>query len=104
MDNQKMEKTGKKPLLDKLYERAKDDPILIPLTWRIWTAIAAGLYAFVGLVLFPVHTCLTVDRKVFPEDVAFIGVGLMVSGILFFVSYRATKKEKGKNWLKWFNQ
>ncbi|MDP8258840.1 MAG: hypothetical protein P9L90_05415 [Candidatus Aadella gelida] len=104
MDNQKNKKDEKKPLLDKLYEKAKDDPILIPLTWRIWIAIAIGLYAFVGLVLFPIHTCLTVDQKVFPEDVAFIGVGFLVSGILFFASYRAIKKERGKNWLRWFKR
>ena len=104
MDNQKMKESGKRPLLDMLYEKAKGDPILIPVTWRIWTAIAVGLYALVGLVLFPIYTCLTVDQKVFPEDVAFIGVGLLVSGTLFFVSYRSIKKERGKNWLVWFKR
>ena len=94
--------SNKKSLLDKLYERAKEDPILIPLTWRIWIGIGLTLYILYGFVLLPLYTIITVDQKVFQEDLMFIIAGLLASGILIFACYRATKKEKGKNWLRWF--
>ena len=78
-------------VLDAVYVKAQEDLILIPLRWRACIAVIFAIMFFCGLVLYPIDTILNVDyySKVYPEDVAFIAVGLFLSCLCLYSAGKA---------------
>ncbi len=100
-----MDEEKKETLLNKLYERVLEDPILIPLTWRIWVMIAIAVWTFWNLVIVPVAFVIQRGTPKFCEmDGTFIGIGLIATSLCLLTAVRSIKRKNGKNWNKCFRK
>jgi len=90
-------KTFVRDMTDRLYERAKRDPILIPRWMRVWGAIAMAIWIHCGITM-NVIGIIMYDHKIFWEDRVLIAAGLAMSGLLLLSAWKVGRKG---GWRKW---
>ena len=81
-------------LLDKLYDKAKDDLILIPRSLRIWIDVLLAIGIFFAMVLYPAYRSLEIGIWG-GVDYLFMSTGTFLSILFIFFAYRAIKQKKG---------